>query len=399
MSKEIKKFSVFQSGRIIAHVNEAGEIRDATEQESVDHLASLLPKTYKKASIESVKYENGYVHGKYANGKVIRKQLFAQQVTNQSEPVDGPQKVKETNVPRKKEKANPEINVDNKNVKNPTEIRTKEYKKGPGGEDLHTNIPRDSGDGVGGKKTTYEKETSDKAKSGNPDTYVQNFTKSEKPAAAGSEMNHAAGTEIKFRPENEIYTNLKLSKKDEKEDLPPWLKKDDEDEKEKDDEKDEDEETKDEVKEAISKLEGELEMVKAELEKEQTKNAKKEARTKMAIKYAVVLSKINPTKYANAEMFIEKVEKTAKSMTVQSIEDAIEGAEELRKEAEQTKEKNFVKQANKEEKDSGLATALVIQKTASSNQRDEDELKKVIQSGLTLCQKNAEFDEYEKENK
>ena len=395
MSKEIKKFSVFQSGRVIAHVNEKGEIRDATEQESVDHLASLLPKTYKKASIESVKYEDGYVLGKYANGKVIRKQLFAQQVTNQSEPVDGPQKVKETEVPRKKEKANPEIDVDNKSVKNPTEIRTKEYKKGPGGEDLHTNIPRDKGDGAGGKKTTYEKETSDKATSGKPDTYVQDFTKSEKPAAAGSEMNHAAGTEIKFRPENEIYTNLKLSKKDEKKDLPPWLKKEDEEEKE--DEKDENEETKDEVKEAISKLEGELEIVKAELEKEQTKNAKKEARTKMAIKYAVVLSKINPTKYSDAEMFIEKVEKTAKSMTVQAIEDAIEGAEELKKEADKTKEKSIVKQANKEEKDSGLATTLVIQKTASFNQRDEDELKRVIQSGLTLCQKNADFDEYEKE--
>ena len=77
--------------------------------------------------------------------------------------------------------------MDNKSVKKPIEIRTKEYKKGPGGEDLHTNIPRDSGDGAGGKKTTYEKETSDKAKSGNPDTYVQDFTKSEKPAAAGSE--------------------------------------------------------------------------------------------------------------------------------------------------------------------------------------------------------------------
>lgn len=82
----------------------------------------------------------------------------------------------------------------------PTEI--KKVKKNPkspergkssGGEtDV---VPRDgSGDGLGGRKVTFEAEKSEDATSGNPDSYVQKLQETIKPKPRGSKENHAVAS-------------------------------------------------------------------------------------------------------------------------------------------------------------------------------------------------------------
>jgi hypothetical protein len=401
------KIAMFQSGKTIA-IDDKGKTRQATKEESVQHLASLLPKANKTGSkLASVKYDKGYVYGLYEDKTQLRNPIFAQ-AKEQTEPVDGPQKVKDTKVPRDKSKAKPEVDVKRPDVDKPTEIRTKEYKKGPGGDDLHTNIPRDgSGDGVGGKNTTFEAEEADKATSNNPDTYVQEFTPSEKPTPVGNENNHTAGTEIKFRPDSELYTNLTLSKKAAEQ--PEWLKnikKDKKDEKEegkKEDDKEEKKDTKDEDKdkEAISKLTREVEAAKAEIKEAKQAIIAKDlqaARMQSAIKYALSLKEVTPAKYANHDVFVQKVEETAKNLSVEMIEAGIEQAQELKKEADTTKQEIKIAAKEKTNDDDGISTSMVIQKTASTA-KDPDRLKDILMSGTKLGRQHAKYEGYEPNTK
>jgi hypothetical protein len=129
-----------------------------------------------------------------ANLKVTVKK--AQQSTNKNEPVDGVQTKKDLDVPRNKEKAKPEIDVNRPDVDSPEEVRINEYKLGPDATNLHNDkiVPRDgSGDGVGGKKPKFDQESGDKQTSGNPDKYVQELQDKNKitPTPAGNEENHA----------------------------------------------------------------------------------------------------------------------------------------------------------------------------------------------------------------
>jgi hypothetical protein len=101
---------------------------------------------------------------------------------------------KSLNVPRSPEKANPKVDPGRSDVKNPKEVIKKEYNLGPDATNQHTDVvPRDpSGDGLGGKKPKFDKETGDKQTSGNPDNYVQKLPEGNyvKPTPVGSEMNH-----------------------------------------------------------------------------------------------------------------------------------------------------------------------------------------------------------------
>jgi hypothetical protein len=115
----------------------------------------------------------------------------------QTEPVDGVQKDPEIDIPRNEAKAKPEtgsITKDRPDVANPTEVRTKDYVKGKGAENLHSDVvPRSEGNGglEGKKKVEFDVEESNKATSGNPDTYVQSVQETISATPAGSEDNHA----------------------------------------------------------------------------------------------------------------------------------------------------------------------------------------------------------------
>ena len=115
----------------------------------------------------------------------------------QIEPVDAVQEEDTINIPRSEAKAKPEtgsITKDRPDVAKPTEVRTKDYVKGKGAENLHSDVvPRSDGNGglEGKKKVEFDVEESNAATSGNPDTYVQSNQETIKPTPAGSEENHA----------------------------------------------------------------------------------------------------------------------------------------------------------------------------------------------------------------
>ena len=120
----------------------------------------------------------------------------------QTEPVNSIEKPESNGegieIPRNKTKAVPTIDVGRKDVTNPTEVRKDEYTLGPDSKNLHTDVvPRDgSGDGIGGKSVEFKPEKGEKATSGNPDTYVQEFQKENqiKPTPVSSEDNHLGAT-------------------------------------------------------------------------------------------------------------------------------------------------------------------------------------------------------------
>ncbi len=117
----------------------------------------------------------------------------AQSNDRQSEPIDSISDKGKVDVPRDKAKSKPETKFERpKGVDNPIEVRKKDYGFGEKGKNLHTEVvPRDgSGDGLGGKSVSFEKEKGEDVTSGNPDTYVQDFQKNEKPTPAGNEDNH-----------------------------------------------------------------------------------------------------------------------------------------------------------------------------------------------------------------
>jgi len=130
--------------------------------------------------------------------KEASKNVKAQSQAKQTEPTDvgdgekGGEKIK---TPRNTSKSKPEEIEGRKDVKSPLKVRKDNYGKGSEGKNLHTDIvPRDKGgDGLGGKAVTFEKENSESATSGNPDTYVQKFQSDSyiKPTSYGKEENHA----------------------------------------------------------------------------------------------------------------------------------------------------------------------------------------------------------------
>jgi hypothetical protein len=415
------KYSMFSNGTVVAR--EDGNVRKATKEERTQYLSSLLPKSHKGESISAVAFnaENGNVYGKY--GSITLKKTVAQQSTHKSEPVDGTQKVKETKVPSDKSKAKPEtekIVKDRPDVGKPKEVRTKEYQRGKGGENLHSDVvPRSESDGglKGGKVADTAEETANKAKSGNPDTYVQELVENKKPTPAGNECNHAAGTEIKWENDQTIYNNLKLSAKDKDEKLPPWLKKekdennfnqdkdkekDKDDKEDKDDKKDkydkEDKEEKREKKESaeINSLQKKLSTKEIEIAKYEMKMG----RMKSACKYALALSKLNPIKYANAEDFVNLIDETTEKMDSHAIEIAlnelgrISDEQESRMETIQASASTPLEGIFAKGNDGNLSTAIMVtredrfQKTAST-----DDLKKILMASTKLGQAVADWDE------
>ena len=65
------KYSMYSNGTVVAHTG-GGELRKATSEEVVQHLATFLPAEYKGENLESVMFnaDDGCVYGKYASKKV-----------------------------------------------------------------------------------------------------------------------------------------------------------------------------------------------------------------------------------------------------------------------------------------------------------------------------------------
>ena len=421
---------MFPNGTIVSIVD--GIPKKASKQEQVEHLSSLLPKTYKDEAIEHIMFnpKDGCVYGKTASRTI--KKVVAQQATHHQEPVDGVQKEKSTKVPRKPEKAKPEtgkVTKDRPDVGKPTEVRQDGYQRGSGGEDLHTDVvPRSSDDGVGGKKTKFEKEKGDKATSGNPDSYVQKFEDGEKPAAAGSEENHAASHDIQINNDQLIYQNLKLSGKDEKgvcdgtgkeeggkginckdkEDdkddknnkddkdekkddkkkgkLPPWLDKNNKDGEEKEASVDAEE-----LKEALAEIEAkDIELNSLKLQAE---------RTKEATAYALSLLKLNPAKYANTETFTSFIQATVEAMSIESIKTATEETKVLLAEKQRIDE-SVIKSAVIDGRDSVEAGVVTVLNTIDpeeerfSKAASNSDIKNVLMSGTRLGRAMEGYETY-----
>ena len=430
------KTSMFSNGTVIVHEAE-GKVRKATAEEISQHLASFFPTEKQGKKLTAVKYdpETGYAYGKFED-KTYRKLVAQSKGTTTTEPTNSVDKADpKVDVPRSKEKAKPQIDVGRPDVNSPKEVRKDNYERGKGGEDLHTDVvPRSKGNSglSGSKATTFEDETANKAKSGNPDTYVQTFTPSEKPASAGSADNHTASTGISIRPDSEIYQKLSINKiakdegDDDKEDgkkgnLPPWLKKDKEENKDekkdgkdeksdgkkgnlppwlqkgkKDDDKKDDGDKKDDEKEnKFAEATKQLTLAQkenSELKAELNRYKIREERVRSASAYVLALRDLNPVKYASAEVFNQKVEDTAKKMNIEAIETAIEELDVMRQEAS-VAQQAFIKQASKQTHESGLATAIVIQKEEGFGDSGSS-LKDILMSGTSLGKKMAEFDSY-----
>jgi len=390
-----KKYSMFSNGTVIVH--EGADVRKASKEEVLEHVTSMLPETYQGEALKAVAFnvKDGCVYGKYATRKV-KKTVFAQQATSKTEPVDGSQKVKDTKVPSDKSKAKPEtgqITKDRPDVGKPTEIRTKDYQLGKGGENLHSEeVPRSEKDGglKGGSVATTCEETGDKQTSGNPETYVQDLGDTKKPTPAGNEMNHAAGSEIKWHNDSTIYNNLKLAKEDDKKDnLPPWLQKDKKDDDSGDEKKDDDkkgDDKKDDDKKDDDKKEckeckcdpceckkassEELNQIKTALQAKEAEVAShqvKIARIEKAARYALALLQLNPNKYNDPERFIDVINQTAERMDEHAIQIAIDELGEIYAERDRTRTNvqtaspaQGVDQLWAQEDKGGLSTAIVI---------------------------------------
>ena len=459
-----KQFSMYSNGVVLASVE--GKVRKANKKEVIQHLASLLPETYKDQPLSKIMYnsEDCHVYGKYGN-KTVRKALFEKDedkdddkdedddkdkdkdkddnkddkddkdddkkdddgdddkgekkwnfekkkdaatdkdevkvADKQTEPVNSVDKADpDVKVPENAAKAKPEtakITKDRPDVATPKKVRKEEYTKGKGGEDLHTDVvPRSKSDGglKGGSVAETTDETSNKATSGKPDTYVQNFEKSEEPAKAGSEMNHAAGNEIEIRPEAQMYQNLNLSK--ESKDIEPQVEKTaakQETTKAMPWEGKTDEESDGRLQKELRDLKSENKELKAEINKGKVIVG----RNKAATEYALSLYQLNPAKYADPSVFNQVVEDTATKMDVHAIstmtdELKIVHAEKERSQAEikEATLEGFEKVASTDE---GLATAIVIPETEGKNGKTSDDLKDILMSGTSLGRMIDEHDE------
>lgn len=303
---------------------------------------------------------------------------------DQLQPTDGIQESKDVKVPRNESKSKPESNAaqDRPDVKNPKSV----------------SVPRSESNGgiKGGEKVKFDTENA-KVTSGNPDTYVQKFTESETPSAAGSEKNHTAGTEIQFRSEAEIYQNLKLAKENKKP-KPHWFEEKGKtgkpttpDKTEENFDKKGKEKEAGDYKSLYTEAKTELQQKTAEISKMKLR----EARMGAAIKYALALLNVNPAKYANAESFTKVVEESATKMTVEALNEAVEGLMAVQKEANALRN---IKEAslNDDNNDGGLATALVIQGDNAISQVANSklsELKDIFNSGTSLGRQMRQYEQ------
>jgi len=451
----VKKIAML-SNKFFAYLD-SGDVRKATSDEVNVHLASLVPPTKNGGILDAVRFneKTGNAEYRYAHKiaddkvsyKVYAKKLVAQyQSQKQSEPVDGGQdedKLKEnkTNVPRDESKAKPETKFDRpKGVDNPTEVRKKEYKRGPGGEDLHTDVvPRSKKNSglEGSDSTTFADEKANDATSGKENSYVQKFTPSTKPAPAGKEDNHAVAAEvegnqikeanvekplnIKFSSED-LMNVINLSKKEDSIKMAKAENADDKDEekdqKSKDKENDEEKDKKSED-EADSKkkasvdedLARQLKEAKSQLTEtvEQFKRAKiennnfkiREARMKKAIEYAHNLQRINPAKYAEIENFVNRVFDTVKKMDVEAIDVAIEETKSAFNEiVEASHERNSIREANIKS-EAGLESVLVIPRVVEGFDaaKNTDNLRLALMENTRLGRLNTELENYKPHEK
>lgn len=422
MAKVVKTL-LFSNGKAFAKIDD-GSCRPATEKEVDAYLAGFFPKATKKGKVlQAVRYnaELGQVEAKYEGlSKIFAKKLT---VANQEEPINSIDKADpDTKVPRNKSKANPEIDVDNKSVKNPKEIRKDDYQRGGDkAKNLHTNeVPRsESNSGLKGSKSTkFEDENANKATSKNPDKYVQEFTESKKPSKAGSETNHAAGADVQFVSANSVYSDISYGdydktykeavndvfatagSKDEKSEgknLPPWLKgktdkKDDakKPEGKKEDKADEDGGKKE--KEKVAALQGQLKSTLEDNKKLQAKVKEyelREARTNAAIELVLALRESNE-KYASPKNFVEKIGSIIKSkMDIDSIRDTIEGMKCIRVDAGKNESQEQVKTASAQA--SGLQFAYVASRDSYNPTGDlgqtDDLLRSIFNENSTLSKR------------
>ena len=407
-----KKIHMFSNGTAV--IREAGKTRKANLEEVTEYLVSLVPQKKKGAELEAVKYDEGTIYARYADKKVYKK-VFALNSVEQTEPVNSIEKATpDVKVPRDKSKAKPEIDVKRPDVNKPTEVRNKEYNKGgDGGADSHTKVvPRSKNNSglEGGSKTSFEDESGDKATSGNQDTYVQNFTSSEKPAKAGNKENHTAGSDVEIKPAELIYSKIKIAKengenedkKEEKDDAKNKKSKDFPFNKKKDCEEGDDKDTsdkKDEKKEAklLSELKEAQEEVK-KLKAEMTRSTIRANRQKSAIKLALAYRDLNPVKYASVDSFGEKVEDISKKMDVEAIETALAELITFHSEAFNNQQE-LKKTASKETSPfNGLELAFGPTKedynSGSAVESGSGSLKEILMSGTSLGRKMADFEAY-----
>jgi len=417
------KVGMFQNGTFVANDGD-GKLRRATDNEVATYLASMFPEEKRGAKIAGVRYdkENNRALAKYSDDKVYQKKVAQNYQLQESEPTDSGERAKpDPEVPRDKSKSKPETTVivkDRPDVGKPAEVRDGNFGRGPEGKDLHTdNVPRDSGgDGVGGKSVDFDKEVGDKSKSENPDTYVQDFTPSEKPAPAGTADNHTASTEVQFKSESEMYQPLGIKKAGEegdedkkKEDpekkeneekneksegkkgkQPPWLKKDKGKDADEDNEKKEKEaQLKDNLKEANKVI--------SELKEENNHYKIREARQKAANKYVLALLTLRPDKYADPETFNKTVDESVKKMNLEALETAAEEVEFIKTErqASQKQASNEGKTTESAVIDGGLSTAFVIERQDDNDRGNM--IARVLQAETRLGREVAKIEEWEKE--
>lgn len=436
MTNTIKMFS---DGKFVS-ASANGEVRTATKREVYDHILKLaseeeviktlsvvFPQTNKSgSSLEAVSLdkESGVAYAKYADSKVLKLTLAQSAPAKQTEPTFSSEKSDPSlDIPRNKAKAKPESDG-REDVNSPEEVRKKSYEKGNGGKNLHTNvIPRDgSGDGLGGKKTTFEKEKADAATSGKPDTYVQKFTPEEKPTAAGNKDNHTASAGNTPKLASDGIVNLSLveagkvppglqayldknkkpegkdEEKDEKpDDKSPFDKKKGDDDKKGSEKKDDSKDKKAEADLEIKLAEAQQQITRLEKELQNRKLA--EARREAAIGLVLAYRDRSTNKYATAESFNEKVTEIAKKMSVESIDNALSEFNSL-VESEAERQKTVL--ANNKNNFNGISTTAVVfpQETYKfANVQDKDNLSSLFMKHTTLGKQVTGSQKYNEENK
>lgn len=406
-----KKFAMFSNGSAIV-TNSAGEVRTASKAEIVDYLKTLVPSEKEGSKLAGVKYDAGYVHAKYASGKVFKKKVLVAQNSSakQTEPTNSGDKADpDLKVPRNESKAKPEtstVTKDRPDVKTPTKVRNEDSKRGKGGEDSHTDVvPRSKGDSglKGSSKTEFCEEEGNKATSGKPDSYVQEFKEYKDPTPAGNELNHAAKSGVQLRPESEIYDKVKIAfeqKREAKSDLTPW-------EKNKDGATNNREagsqtpQSNQKEAELLGKLK-QAEQNLADLKKEINRYKLREVRQAGAVKLALAYRDMSPSKYASAQAFLEKVDHIAKKMSPEAMETAFDELASYQKEASHGQ--SLAKTASNvvEEKNNEGGVATVFSGTVDEiNPKGEDQvetLKQVLMSSSTLNKRANKFDSWKKDN-
>lgn len=153
----------------------------------------------------------GLIEAEFSVGKYIKDEdgniqfIPTAQATEQTQPLDIEDEV-DAGVPRDKSVGLDQTDSDY------TEY-DQNYERGKDNTDSKV-VPRSKGDAgmAGQKKTTYEKEKANDAKSNNPDTYVQTYRENVKPSPAGSEDNHVAQNENELQVEADNDLKEKIAK-------------------------------------------------------------------------------------------------------------------------------------------------------------------------------------------